>query len=99
MQLLIKNNLTIIESVQLKGYGTSAMLELVDVQAKVAADSETDAFVDARGGAETSPNDPHLKLGLSRDEDHAALLQICGEDELQRRTLAAVACIRASKAT
>ena len=32
MQLLIKNNLTIIESVQLKGYGTSAMLELVDVR-------------------------------------------------------------------
>ena len=32
MQLLIKNNLTIIESMQLKGYGTSAMLELVDLQ-------------------------------------------------------------------
>jgi hypothetical protein len=32
MQLLIKNNLTIIEAVQLKGYGTSAMLELVDVR-------------------------------------------------------------------
>ena len=32
MQLLIKNNLTIIESMQLKGHGTSAMLELVDLQ-------------------------------------------------------------------
>ena len=32
MQLLIKNNLTIIQSIDLSGHGTSALMELVDIQ-------------------------------------------------------------------
>jgi len=32
MQLLIKNNLTIIEAVALNGYGTSGVLELTDIK-------------------------------------------------------------------
>lgn len=32
MQLLVKNNLTVVESVPLSGHGTTAMLELVDIQ-------------------------------------------------------------------
>ena len=32
MQLLVKNNLTIIEPIKLNGYGTSALLELTSIQ-------------------------------------------------------------------
>ena len=32
MHLIVKNNLTVIENVALNGHGTSAMLELVDIQ-------------------------------------------------------------------
>ena len=32
MQLLIKNNLTLIQPVNLRGHGSSAVLELVDIQ-------------------------------------------------------------------
>ena len=32
MQLLIKNNLTIIQPVDLSGHGTSALIELVDIE-------------------------------------------------------------------
>ena len=32
MQLLIKNNLTIIQPIDLSGHGTSALIEFVDIQ-------------------------------------------------------------------
>lgn len=37
MQLLVKNNLTVIDAIDLEGYGTSGLLALTDVKKRMLA--------------------------------------------------------------